>query len=84
MTETADKQRFPLVGAPRFELGTSSPVRGVAACPARWREVAWLSHLPTPGPLAEPTAQQAFGHRLGTGHPGSSLAELPLVEWAKR
>jgi hypothetical protein len=25
MTETADKQRFHPIGAPRFELGTSSP-----------------------------------------------------------
>ena len=41
-------QGFPSVGAPRFELGTSSPLRGVAGCVGEWRKVASLSHSTPP------------------------------------
>jgi hypothetical protein len=43
MTETAHEQRFQVIGAPRFELGTSSPpglFNDVAEVAATWREVA--------------------------------------------
>jgi hypothetical protein len=65
-------QRALLIGAPRFELGTSSPLRGVAGHVGGWREVASLSRSPPPLRIPQRTRFCTFMGRAWTTYsPGS-------------
>jgi hypothetical protein len=55
-----------LLGAPRFELGTSRPRRRAAASVGKWREVASFSPFPHSHRLPQTTAFEAFGGRVGS------------------
>lgn len=69
MTKTADEQRFPIVGAPRFELGTSSPPGlsdAMASDAGKWREVPIRRRFPQSQAASSACLRERLAERLGT------------------